>query len=351
MLTVHAICQTTSQLEFDVEGLADSGRVYTIHHEEYCAIVSTIDEDVSAKMDRESALRLLLIHQRIVEAAMPYGALIPIKFGTILPDEHEVIQLIEQACELIDAAFRQYKGKIQMEVSVLWDTSEVFLALSQMLSVVEMKKKAEEGDQDARRQLGIHVKGLMDQKRETYAAEILPSLRSVTETIVVQPIMADEVVLNVALLMDASQESMLDNVLNQIDREYEGQFQIRCVGPMPLYSFSTLKAEKVSPEAIDKACQVLELPSPATLEGIKRAYRKKVHVLHPDRAELENIELNEKMAEVTAAYQLLTHFAKSQLINSKKVGGERCHFDKEAVEKTLLINFERQLTETEEPVS
>ena len=282
---------------------------------------------------------------------MPHGPVLPVKFGTVLDGEPDVVRLLGQAKRLITQELKRYEGKVQMEVSVLWDTAEVFLALSQMLSVVEMKNKAEGGDPEAKRQLGMHVKALMDEKRNSYSKEILPTLSAVTDKMVVQPVMSDEVVFSAALLIAPEEEPILDGVLNNLDEQYGGQFNIRCMGPMPLYSFATIKAEKVDPAMIARACKVLELPSPATLEGIKRAYRKKAQQSHPDRVSEDAHEVNEKMSELTAAYQLLTSFAKSQLINTLQVEGERCHFDQEAVQSTLLITCESQFEEMKQTVS
>ena len=351
MLTIHAICQSSVPLEFDVEGVSDDDRVFSVHSGDFCAVVRENSGVPLSKMDRETALKELIIHQRIVEGLMPHGPLLPVKFGTNLPAERDVLKLLEQVKGLASQTLSNYAGKVQMEISVLWDTANVFLALSQTMSVVEMKQKAEEGDQEARRQLGIHVKELMDEKRDVYTQEILPALRAVTGTMVVHPVMADEVVMNAALLLETKDESLLDDVLAGLDRQYNGAFTIRCMGPMPLYSFATLTAEKVDPVDIEKACQMLELPSSATLEGVKRAYRKKAQQIHPDMNAMASNESNQDMTELTSAYQLLMAFAKSQLIDSDQMEGERCHFDREAVENTLLIGLETQLVEAQVPVS
>ena len=352
MYTVHAICQTSDSLAFDIEGLDDNQDVFSINEGELSAIVSTGGETNFVNLSRELAIQLLLIHQRVVEAVMPCGPMMPVKFGTVLHEESEVRTLLQRAQELVSQTLEAYKGKVQMEVSVSWQTSEVFVALSQMISVVEMKEKAESGDAEARAMLGAHVKELMDQKRYAYVADILPRIKNITDHTIVQPVLADEVVLNAALLIDAVQEPLLDSVLAEIDKHYEGRFTIRCLGPMPLYSFTTLIVSKPSPEEIQSACALLGIPESTTISGIKRAYRKQAQQIHPDRSDdLIETEVNDKMAALASAYQLLTLYAKSQLNYTKNVEGERCYFDDQAIKNTVLFAVEKHLSQAPQPVA
>ena len=352
MLTVHAICRTTDQIKMELDDLPVIGSVYSIHDDECCAIVSESEEISYVHLEHKAALEHLLVHQRIVEATMPFGPLVPVKFGTVLPGEKEVLQLLKQTKEVVELIQAEYEDMVQMEIAIMWDSAEVFQAISQLSSVVELKKEAENGHPEARVQLGAHVKQLMDEKRNAYAADIIPQIKLVVEKMVVHPVMADEVVCNAAVLIDENKEDVLDRVLVQIDEQYKGKFTLKCLGPMPMYSFATLTASKVSVDVIEQACRILELPSPATLGGIKRAYRKKAQQLHPDsQREQEKAEESISMSEVAAAYRLLYAFAKSQLMNSEFAESDRCHFDQHAVENTLLISIEKHTEEEQVPVS
>ena len=61
----------------------------------------------------------------------------------------------------------------------------------------------------------------------------------------------------------------------------------------------------------NEACKILGLPCAASLDEIKKAYRKKAKAYHPDMHEANDFEYyNRKMMDINAAYELLLEHAR-----------------------------------------
>src|ERR1039458_7126784 len=57
---------------------------------------------------------------------------------------------------------------------------------------------------------------------------------------------------------------------------------VRCVGPLPPYSFAMLGITQPSYAAVDAARQMLNIGLSATIEEIKGVYHRRLHQIHPD---------------------------------------------------------------------
>lgn len=168
-------------------------------------------------------------------------------------------------------------------------------------------------------------------------------MQEVALDLVVNPLMDDSMVANVALLVDEAGREVLGQRLEDLDEEFKGRLLFRCVGPLPPYSFATVEVEVLSLEAVDEARRCLGLGETATPSEIKQTYRRLASRLHPDHNP-EDPEAESRMAELTRSYELLTAYAESQAIEAENTRQAVCCFDRQAVERTLLVAVRRQET-------
>jgi hypothetical protein len=147
-------------------------------------------------------------------------------------------------------------------------------------------------------------------------------------------------VTNVALLLDATRQNDLDERLETLDALFNGRLQIRCVGPLPPYSFATLEIQTLPFEAVDAARQLLGLAEDVNTAEIKRAYRQLAAQAHPD-LNPSAAHAAEHMEALTAAYQLLSTLAKAQAPTDEGHDWP-CHLDQAAVAQTMLLTVVRQ---------
>ncbi|MBI4759341.1 MAG: GvpL/GvpF family gas vesicle protein, partial [Chloroflexi bacterium] len=124
---IYAIIPTGDQVIFDVGGVDDDhDEVYSIPHRDLAAVVSASPLADYRGLKRDEAVRYLVPHQRVVEVVMQAFPVLPVKFGTVLPDEAWVRRLLAQGETLFRTTLERFSELVQMEVVVLWNLQEIF---------------------------------------------------------------------------------------------------------------------------------------------------------------------------------------------------------------------------------
>jgi hypothetical protein len=333
--------------------------VHAVTEHGLTAVVSGSPLEDYRGLKRDQAAPYLVAHQHVVEALMQEGPVLPVTFGTVLPDEDHVRRLLIQGEDLFRTNLEQFAGLKQMEIAVLWDLEKVFQEIGQEEHIRHLKSQMAGLPPDEttveRVAIGKLVKESLDERRQALQDRVLPPLREVSrEDLVINPLMDDKMAANVGLLVDEASEEALDEQLETLDQMFDGQLTFRCVGPLPPYSFASVDVKVPTFEAIDNARRRLGLGETAARDEVKRAYHRVAGKLHPDH-NIGDPQAEERMAEVSKAYKLLTAYAKHVQRSTGRRGhpgaeerggggaGEgACSFSREAVEQTLLITVKRQ---------
>jgi hypothetical protein len=349
---IYGIIPTHDRIIFDPAGVDQTHEeVYTIPYHRLSAVVSRTQRADYSGLGRQEAVGYLVAHQRVVESVMRDFPIIPARFGTVLGDERQVLGMLNQGCALFETTLAQLTGRAQVEVVVLWNLPEVFQAISQDERIVRLKTLiAERPPTDTmaeRVEIGRVVQTELARRRTELREAILPSLQSLAADTIFNPLMDDSMVLNVGLLLDEGGRQALDSQLEVLDREFDGKLRFRRVGPLPPYSFASVEVTCPSFAAIDEARQCLGVPESCSQAKIKQSFHQLATQVHPDHAP-DDPQAEKRMAELTKSYRLLTAFIQSQALSSSRPGQPDAHaaalFDREAVDRTLLIQVRRQET-------
>jgi len=86
-------------------------------------------------------------------------------------------------------------------------------------------------------------------------------------------------------------------------------------------------SEVASFEDIDKARRLLGLGEFASLKDIKRAYRKKAFVYHPDKSPGQNDQGEQMMKNINQAYKLLMEYCSRYEYSFKEENVSRAYPD------------------------
>ena len=346
MLHLYAISPRSDDLVLDMPGV-DSSRpdVYSVPSAGLSAIVSASPSVDYRSLRRDELVPYLVKHQQVIERLIQLCPLLPVKFGTVLPSEAHVTGLLAQGAGLFRNALQAFSGLVQMELVVLWKLQEVMQEIAGEKSIVEMKAKALAPDGEPtvadRIAIGRKVQEILEDRRVALQEHLIASVRHTVRDIAVNPIMDGSMVANLALLVDKSSCEMLEQQLDDFDKEFEGRLHVRYVGPLPPYSFATVELLSPSFEGIEKARRSLDVPETVTLDTIKDAYHRLAGRVHPDHNP-DDPDADARMAELAQSYSLLASYAQSRLGDQENAEQSPCHFDRDAVDNTLMVMIRRQ---------
>lgn len=337
MTYLYSIIPAGKEVHFDVAGL-DNGKVRTIACKSFAAVVGGSPLADYRGIERQQAVRYLLAHQQVIEAVQRDHAVLPVKFGTVVPDEQKVRDLLTHGEALFRSAIESLTGQVQMEVVVLWNLQEVLREVSEDDAVVQLKIRATDQESlENRIAVGKMVHELLGQRRMALLGSITTALQDMSRDIVINPNMDDTMVANLALLIDRGNCELLDERLQMLDREHDGMLNFRRIGPLPPYTFATVEVQVPTFEEIDKARRLLELGERHHRNDIKQAYRRLAGQAHPDICP-DNSEADSLVSDLASAYRLLMAYVDSSVSGEPMV----CSFDRRTVGRTLMIALRRQ---------
>ena len=320
----------------------DYSGTYAIPYQKVSAIVSDRKSTHLNYSDRESLGYMLVHHQKTIEDLMGKGfeMLIPMRLGTIVGSKEEVIKILASGYNLIIDTLSTIEHLIEIDIAVTWtDFPGVLKEIAGHPEIVALK---EEIQNQPDRQLpinqvkaGMLVQAKLKEKNTKVEMSILDSLSPHSRDIKTHEVMDDQMITNSAFLLNRSKKEKFENVISQLDHDYNGLLNFKLVGPLPCYSFYTLEYKELNPDQVEWASKVLGLNGIATESEIKKAYLEKVRLFHPDtHTEIGDAE---NFNRVNTAYKTLLDYAAASKQLSKD---EHFSFSKEkAIENSILLKI------------
>jgi len=330
---IYGIIDSGNETKFNISGLNGSGPVYSIAHEDLNCVVSNYSGKEFSSLSKEEVVRCLLTHQMVVEHVMKGRTVLPVKFGTVLPTSDEVRSLLSQGHSQFVEALAWIQDKVEIEVAATWDTKQILQEISTEPEIfLASKAIAGRGQSTTQEQIGLGriVKASIDKHRSGYREQMINFLASVAIDVQPNPLVSDEMVMNVAFLVDKSRQEEFDDCVKQLNDLFHNQINFRVIGPLPPYTFATVEVTRPSPEKIGGARELLHLGKTFSEPEVRKAYRHLAAEIHPDYKAGDELEL-------AKAQFVKLHQASEMLIAYCRGQGES--------NGNLLVNIRRQRDE------
>jgi hypothetical protein len=228
-------------------------------------------------MAKEEVVRSLLAHQVVVEHIMREHTVLPVRFGTILAGSEEVRGLLSQGHQQFVDALAWIGDKVEVEVAATWDTERVLREISAEPEIARGREAIASRPRQTledRIHLGQMVKASMDRRRDGYRERMIDFLKSVAVDEQPNALVSNEMVMNVAFLVERVQQREFDERVRELDSLFNNEVTFRVIGPLPPYSFSTVEVTRLTGQQIEEARQELELPGMFSEPEVRRAYRR-----------------------------------------------------------------------------
>ena len=310
---------------YDVDmfrSLENSG-VYVIPHQKVSAIVSDRESASLDYSDRESLGHLLVDHQKTIEDLMAKGfnMLIPMRLGTIVSSQDEVLKILTIGYDLIIDTLEKIEHLIEIDIAVSWaDFSAILKEVACHPDIIAMKddilKKTNTLLQVDQVKVGMVLQSKLKERNTKVELDILDSLSQISLDIKIHEVMNDQMITNSAFLINRNKKEKFEQVIDQLDEEYKGLLNFKLVGPLPCYSFYTMEVKVLNPELVEQAKKELGLSDETSESEIKKSYLGKARLFHPD-TQLENGE-EENFNKINKAYHTLLEYSKAARQSSKE---------------------------------
>jgi hypothetical protein len=313
---VYGIIDSNNQTDFNISGLNGSSPVYSIVHEDLSCVMSNYSGEEFSSMAKEEVVRCLLVHQVVVEHIMREQTVLPVKFGTVLTSLDEVRSLLSQGHSQFVDILAWIQDKVEIEVAATWDKQQIFQEISTEPEIIRASKTiVGKGQQtfEEQIQLGQIVKASMDKRRSSYRERMINFLTSVAVDVQPNALVSDEMVMNVAFLVEKTNQEEFDSCVKQLNDLFDNQINFRIIGPLPPYSFATVEVTRPSPEKIEEARQFLHLGKTFSEPEVRKAYRHLAAESHPDYKGGDELELAKaQFVKLHHASELLIAYCRGQ---------------------------------------
>jgi hypothetical protein len=205
-----------------------------LRHDDLAAVVSDAPEDLRAKR------RDIEAHQWILESLWVGGTVLPLRFGTVAPDDGAVeAELTAQADRYTDL-LAQLDGKAELNVKGIYRESDVLRDLllrdRPLREWNERLRSAGGGTPEARMEFGEEVAAALEDRRRADASRVLDELRPLAAQESLGP-PVDGCFVNVSFLVPDTGREAFDTAVARVREALADVADVNLHGPLPPYSF------------------------------------------------------------------------------------------------------------------
>ena len=213
----------------------------TITRGELSAVVSDVPDGELAAT-REDLFR----HTEILQSLMQSSTILPMRFGTIMPDEETVgSQLLDARAHELQRLIEALDGKVELTLSASYHESVLREVIADSPKIMHLNQRLRSMPPEAgyyeRIQLGELVANALQDKRELDSIAILDRLAPYAAEVSAGEPAHERAVLNAAFLVDEANVQQFDAIASELADECADRMRFRYTGPLPPFSFVHLE--------------------------------------------------------------------------------------------------------------
>ncbi|GMU04051.1 GvpL/GvpF family gas vesicle protein [Corallococcus caeni] len=178
----------------------------------------------------------LLIHQRVTEAVVREHTLVPVAFGTVLPSEERVRELLRVARAPLNRALSDLEGRVELGLKVYCHGDALTRRLVEAQPGLSRGPSEPEEDHEARLEAALRDRTAKD------LDGLRAGLRPLAEAAHEAPPLGERMLWNAAWLVDrtrvAAFEARVQSLVARLDT-----YTFRLTGPWPAYSFVDVRLD------------------------------------------------------------------------------------------------------------
>jgi hypothetical protein len=192
--------------------------------------------------------RNLMSHSRVLQSVIGERCVLPMRFGVVMPDRAAVEEeLLRQNGDWLSSQLRVFETYVELDVRALCAEEELLrTVVRERPQLAELRESLRGRPGPAtyyeRIRLGELVAGAVAEKREEMTGWVAGALgRYAAATKVAEPL-HEQMLANVAFLVDRERLSEFDASVQALDRELDEEIRLRYTGPLPPHNFVDVEA-------------------------------------------------------------------------------------------------------------
>ncbi len=309
---IYCIIGSGKEEAFPGEGVGKKGsEIYSVPAGDIAAVVGDSMSGSPLIMNNEELVEKLAAYQAVIEGVMKDHTVLPVKFGTTVRDNDEVVSILLQGDDQFRELLSNARGKVEVDVVAFWNKSVFEDVLKEEPDIRkardEVAAKGKEVTLEDSVKVGRMMAEALARRKAEYAGRITGTLGECSLEMRRNRVVRDDMIVNAAFLVKEEDQELFDGKVMDLNNEFNDLVDFRCVGPLPPHSFSTIEISRCSFDEIDDARKKLGLDPGADLAATREAHLRLIPELHPDRRRYDP-EAAKKFEEVTKAYQLLSRY-------------------------------------------
>jgi hypothetical protein len=234
----YVYCFTRAEHPLPLDGLrtvgAEETALRTVRHDGLVAVVSEAPEGLRPKR------RDLVAHETVLETLGESGAVVPLRFGTVAPDDDAVVAELARGARRYTDLLTRLKGHVERNVKAAHQEGALLADLLTEIPALRARNEALRaaggGNQAERVAFGEQVSLAVEQRRIRDAAYMVAALRPFAELDRHAP-QVEGCFVNVSFLIPAAAQDDFDAAVAQLRTAVDGYAQVRVSGALPPYSF------------------------------------------------------------------------------------------------------------------
>jgi hypothetical protein len=236
-LFVYAIVGSSIELPDGLEGL-DEATLRLVGHGQVAAVVAPV------AAERPPGRRLdLLAYQSALDVLAEQAAVVPVRFGTLMPDDSAVVEEVlsprhDQLVEMLEdlQGLRQFTFQAgYLETVVLTEIVEANPEIAELRAYTrELPEDLAYGE---RARLGELVARALEAKQAVDANLLLDVVLPHTAAHVIRPVSGLERLLDVSVLVESDRQPSFESALEELAEGVHERMRLRLIGPMAPYDF------------------------------------------------------------------------------------------------------------------
>ena len=183
------------------------------------------------------------------------NALVPLRFGTVYPDDETIARdLLEARGEELEALLQRVEDRVEVRLKAFYSEQAVLSEIvAEQPRVAELHRRTQALSPDAsyydRIRLGELVAAALSTKGRRDAERILARLVPLAVDYRVEDEPHEWSVLTASFLVERSALDDFQAAVAGVVEGQENRLQVRCLAPLPPYSFVALTLEPIEAEA------------------------------------------------------------------------------------------------------